>query len=319
MELIAPIVTGIGVLSFAIIMTVLYRSYARSVITEYESGKMDVELIEQTIVANIKNKKLSRRIFRRVKQVLVVILLVILISFLLISFYSKITHGVAMIGGKGMIAVASGSMSVKNEANPYLANINNQFNTYDMISLKKVSSDKDLTLYDVIAYINNEGTNVIHRIVGVENTPSGLRYITRGDSNNADDEYKPCVDDIIGEYTGTKIPYLGAFVIFLQSFSGILTVAAVIYCLIMIESVGNKIYGAQEERLDFLQESIDFKTDTVKDESLDSRFTETVYFKNYAYTFDEEGLVSKILISEQADPQDLNSVRTDENGDGEKL
>ena len=317
MDFIAPIVTGIGVLSFAIILTILYRSYAKSVVAEYESGKMDVELIEQTIITNIRNKKLYRRVFRRVKQVFVVILLIILVAFLSLSVYSKLANGVAMVGGKGMIAVASGSMSVKNEANPYLKNINNQFDTYDMISLQKVESDKDLTLYDVIAYINDKGVNVIHRIVGVEITPSGPRYITRGDSNNADDEYKPCIDDIIGEYTGTKIPYVGAFVIFLQSFSGILTVAALIYCLIMIESVGNKIYCAQEDRLEFLQEAIDFKTDTVKDDGLDSRFTETVYFKNYAYTFDENGLVSKELISEQDDSKDLNSVRTSEDGDGE--
>ena len=319
MEFIAPIVTGIGVLSFAIILTVLYRSYARSVVAEYESGKMDVELIERTIITNIRNKKLYRRIFRRVKQVFVVIFLVLLVSFLIFSVYSKITNGVAMIGGRGMIAVASGSMSVKNEANPYLKNIDNQFDTYDMISLKKVESDKDLSRYDVIAYVNDEGVNVIHRIVGIENSPTGLRYITRGDSNNADDAYKPCIDDVIGEYTGKKIPYVGAFVIFLQSFSGILTIAAVIYCLIMIEGVGNKIYGAQEERLEFLQEAIDFKTDTVKDEKLGSRFVETVYFKNYAYTFDEKGLVSKELIAEQDSPKDLNFVQTSENGDGEEL
>ena len=304
MEFIAPIVTGIGVLSFSIILTILYRSYAYSVVAEYESGKMDVELIEQTIIANIRNKKLYHRVWRRVKQVFVVILLVILIAFLSFSVYGKITNGVAMVGGKGMIAVASGSMSIKNEANPYLENINNQFDTYDMISLKKVESDKDLSLYDVIAYVNDKGVNVIHRIVGVEITPTGPRYITRGDSNNADDAYKPSVDDVIGEYTGTKIPYVGAFVIFLQSFSGILTVAAVIYCLIMIEGVGNKIYCAQEKRLEFLQESIDFKTDTVKDDSIGSSFVETVYFKNYAYTFNEEGLVSKELISEQETTKD---------------
>ena len=304
MEFIAPLVTGIGVLSFAIILTVLYRSYASSVVAEYESGKMDVELIEQTIIANINNKKLYRRVFRRVKQFFVAVFLVILVVFLSFSVYSKFVNGVAMIGGKGMIAVASGSMSMKNEANPYLENINNQFNTYDMISLEKVDSDNDLSLYDVIAYIDDEGVNVIHRIVGIETTPTGPRYTTRGDSNNADDEYKPSVNDVIGEYTGTKIPYVGAFVIFLQSFSGILTVAAVIYCLLMIEGVGTKIYCAQEERLEFLQNSIDFKTDTVKDDSIDSKFTETVYFKNYAYTFNEEGLVSKTLISEQDAPKD---------------
>jgi len=310
-DLIAPIVTGVGVASFAVIFTILYRTYANSAVAEYESGKCDVELIDETILTNINNAKKHRKILRAVKKGILTAFVVLLIPFLLISIYSKVVNGVAMLGGKGVIAVASGSMSEKNSANPYLANINNQFNTYDMIVLQKVESASDLGLYDVIAFVNDEGMNVIHRIVGFQDTPSGVRFVTRGDSNNADDEYKPALEDVLGEYTGTRIPYIGVFVMFLQSYSGILTVAAVIYCLFMIENVGNKIYLAREERLFFLQQSIDFKTETVKDDSIDSSFVETVYFKNYAYTFDENGFVSKTLISECDDAQDNTSVPRD--------
>jgi len=98
------------------------------------------------------------------------------------------------------------------------------------------------------------------------------------------------------------------FLMFLQSYSGIITVAAIIYCLIMIESVGGKIYDAREDRLLFLQESIDFKTDTVQDGNIDSSFTETVYFKDFAYTFNEHGFVSKERIPEAPDAQDNNSI-----------
>ncbi len=321
-ELIALIVTAVGVVSFSTIFTILYRTYANSAVAEYEAGKCDVEIIEQTIIANIKNKKTHRRILRRVKQVLIWVFVIILIPFLLISVYSKIVNGVAMVGGRGMIAVASGSMSEKNSANPYLANINNQFNTYDMIMIEKVESSSDLKLYDVIAYVNDEGVNIIHRIVGFQQTSEGVRFVTRGDSNNADDEYKPKMSDVLGKYTGTRISYIGVFLMFLQSYSGIVTVAAIIYCLIMIESAGNKIYTAQEERLLFLQESIDFKSDTEKDGNINSSFTETVYFKDYAYTFDENGFVSKTLISELSDAQDINFApegSSDGGDDGEEL
>ena len=314
-EIIALIVTAVGVASFATIFTILYRTYAKSAVAEYEAGKCDVELIDETILTNIKNAKKHRRVFRKIKQVLFWVILALLVPFMLISVYSKIVDGVAMINGHGMIAVASGSMSEKNEANPYLANINNQFNTYDMIMLEKVESTNDLQLYDVIAYVNDEGVNIIHRIVGFQQTSSGIRFVTRGDSNNADDEYKPSMDDVLGEYTGKRIPYIGVFLMFLQSYSGIITVAAVIYCLIMIESMGNKIYDAREDRLIFLQETIDFKTDTVQDGNLDSSFTETVYFKDYAYTFDENGFVSKTLISERSDAQDINFVPENEAAD----
>ena len=324
-ELIALIVTAVGVASFSAIFTILYRTYARSAVAEYESGKCDVELIDETIISNIKNAKTYRRVFRRVKQIVFWSLLILLIPFMLISVYSKIADGVAMINGHGVIAVASGSMSEKNDANPYLANIDNQFNTYDVIVISKVESINDIQLYDVIAYVNDEGVNIIHRIVGFQQTASGLRFVTRGDSNNADDTYKPSVNDVLGEYTGKRIPYVGVFLMFLQSYSGIITLAAVIYCLIMIESIGSRIYDAREDRLQFLQQTIDFKTDTVQDGKLGSSFVETVYFKDYAYTFDENGFVSKRLISETSDAQDINFVPEKEakgddgsgDGDGE--
>lgn len=326
-ELISLAVTAVGVISFSAIFTILYRGYANSAVEELSSGKCDVELIDETILTNIKNSKVYRRILRRVKQVLLIAFIVLLIPFLLLSVYSKIVNGVAMINGYGVISVASGSMSQKNEANPYLANINNQFNTYDMITLKRVDSASQVQLYDVIAYVNDEGENIIHRVVGFQQTGAGVRFITRGDSNNSDDAYKPCLDDVLGEYTGKKVPYVGAFLMFLQSYAGIVTIAAVIYCLIMIESTSEKIRSAREERLEFLQGIIDFESDIVPDEALDSSFTETIYFKNYAYTFNEHGFVSKTEVEEMPETQDLNFVPEDADdgqqkkgdGDGEEL
>ena len=339
-ELIAPIVTGVGVASFATIFTIMYRTYANSAVAEYESGKCDVELIDETILSNIQNTKRYRRILSVIKKILFGIALALLVPSLLVSVYNRVANGLAMINGYGVIAVASGSMSKKNEANPYLANYNNQFDTYDMIVLEKADSPADLQLYDVIAFVNDKGTNIIHRIVGFKSTADGLRYVTRGDSNNADDEYNPLFSDVLGKYTGQKIPYVGVFVMFLQSFSGILTVLAIIYCLIMIESVRNKIEAAREARLLLLQESIDFRAETSHDGELNSSFVETVYFKNYAYTFDKNGFVSKERILEEPDSIDLNAVSQsdsqgdtdtdasaestpeatpEENGDGEKL
>jgi hypothetical protein len=50
---------------------------------------------------------------------------------------------------------------------------------------------------------------------------------------------------------------------------------------------------------------------------------ETVYFKNYAYTFDEKGFVSKTLIDESSHPETNKSAPLDgqpsAGDDGEKL
>lgn len=306
-EIIALLVTGVGVVSFATIFTILYLSYANSSVSEYRAGQRDVELIEETIYNNINSTKRHRRLIRRLKQISFYVAIAILIPFLILSLYTKVSLGVAMIGGRGVIVVASGSMSEKNPQNPNLAAItpyDNQFDTYDLIVLERVDRPSELKLYDVIAFTNDEGDNIIHRIVGTEGYGENLRYITCGDANNANDKYHPAFDDIIGRYTEERVPVIGVFVMFLQSYSGIITLAAVIYCLVMIEYVGDKIYKAQGARLTVLQNHIDFVKETTFDKSLQTRFVETVRFKNYEYTFNEEGFISKTPISNSTDDGD---------------
>ena len=306
-EIIALLVTGVGVVSFATIFTILYLSYANSSVAEYTAGQRDVELIEETIYNNINNTKRHRRLIRRIKQISFYVAIAILIPFLILSLYTKIAVGVAMIGGQGVIVVASGSMSEKNPQNPNLSAIapyDNQFDTYDLIVLKQVDKPSDIKKYDVVAYVNDEGVNIIHRVVGTEGYGENLRYVTCGDANNANDKYKPGFDDIIGKYTGGRVPIIGVFVMFLQSYSGIITLAAVIYCLVMIEYVGDKIYKAQGKRLEVLGNHIDFVKETTFDKSLQTKFTETVRFKNFEYTFNDEGFVSKTPIHNSTDDGD---------------
>ena len=142
-----------------------------------------------------------------------------------------------------------------------------------------------------------EGVNIIHRIVGIYPSTTGVRYITRGDANNVDDKYRPTVDDVLGRYTDRRIPYVGVFVLFLQSYAGILTMLGVIYCLIMIEFISGKIYDAQERRIEILQSIIDFKDDTEFDDDLDYHFVETITYKNQQYRIDvnEENSVENDL------------------------
>jgi len=299
-EIIALLVTGVGVVSFATIFTILYLSYANSSVAEYQAGKKDVELIEETIYNNINSKRMRIRVARRVKQVLFYVAVSVLVPLLVLSLFTKLSTGVAMIGGRGVIVVASGSMSEKNPQNPNLGAISrydNQFNTYDLIVLEEVKSPSDIKLYDVVAFRNDEGVNIIHRIVGTEGSGSGLRYVTCGDANNANDKYRPTFDDIIGRYTEQRVPLVGVFVMFLQSYSGIVTLAAIIYCLIMIEYISEKIYKAQKSRLGVLQASIDFVKETTFDRSLHTRFVETVRFKDHEYVFDEQGFVSKTPVN----------------------
>ena len=300
-EILALLVTTVGVVSFAALITILYLSYANSTVAEYEAGKKDIELIEETICENINSTKSLRRLWKKIKQAAFYVAMAILIPFLVFSVFAKLSTGVLMIGGRGVIAVASGSMSEKNSANPNINKIaacDNQFDTYDIIVLEKIDSPADIGMLDVVAYTNDKGVNIIHRIVDKEYSGGHIRYVTCGDANNANDTYKPTAEDIIGRYTGERVPLIGVFALFLQSYSGIITVMAVIYCLVMIEFINDKILKAQKLRYLTLSGSIDFVEETVHDATLGTRFVETVRFKGYEYVFDESGFVSKSKIDE---------------------
>ena len=80
-------------------------------------------------------------------------------------------------------------MSQQNEANTYLKtnNLNNQFNTYDIIQIQKYKDVDQVKLYDVVAYRNDENIVIVHRVIEIKETDGAKTFITQGDSNNASD------------------------------------------------------------------------------------------------------------------------------------
>ena len=298
-EIISLIVTVIGVFSFATIFTILYKSYATSQIAEIQSGKKDIEIIDEVIYERQEHIKRRRKINSVIRNVIFYLTLVIIIPLFIFSLINRFQHNVTMIGNKTIMVVASGSMSEKNKANPYLitndlhSKLNYQFQTYDIIVLEKVEKASDLSRYDVIAFVNDDGINVIHRIKEIENG----KYETRGDANDASDKYHPTFDDIIGRYTGKKINGLGMFIMFLQSYAGIITIVSLIYCLFMIDHLSRKINQAQENRSKQLAEAIDYSGE-VELKALKAEYVETIYYKGYAYRFGEDGFVDKTEIKD---------------------
>jgi hypothetical protein len=65
----------------------------------------------------------------------------------------------------------------------------------------------------------------------------------------------------------------------------------------MIDRIANKINRVQDERAIKLEEALDYLDETTK-ESLRAEYKETIYYKGFAYTFDEEGFIEKNPITE---------------------
>ena len=200
------------------------------------------------------------------------------------------------------MVVASGSMSQRNEANEYLVehNLNNQFNTYDLIVLTGVNSSSQLSMYDVIAYKNDKNVNVIHRIIGIDYTEGEPRYTTRGDSNSATDTYHPRVKDVIGKYTGKKIPGIGIFIMFFQSYAGIVTILSVVYCSFMISHFTKKMDDVTEERKTLLLELFNVDEMNESDPQVMSlKQHNVIFYKWFAYILDPDGKPIKREMSEE--------------------
>ena len=314
-ELISIVVTFFGLLCFAGVFTLLYFAYRKSTVNQIETGKRDIDLIDAAIKEKDPKVTRRRKAFAIVRTVLFVLFLVIIIPVLILSIIGKFTKG--PVFDRGILVVASASMSQRNPVNTYLdtEQLDNQFNTYDVIVIQKVKKAEDLKQYDVIAYRNNEGTTIIHRIreiISVEdNSPGGVRFITRGDSNNSDDYYRPNLNDVVGVYTGGRARTMGIFVLFVQSVPGIVTIVAVIYCLFMIDAVSRKIEKAEQARIDQLMAVIDDLSD-VKD--LKAEYLEIIYYKGYEYHFNEKGFVKKSEVppgEQTTEPNDMLKIIDD--------
>ena len=318
-ELISLIVTAIGVASFATIFTILYRNYTDSEIVEIKAGKRDIELIDDFIYQTKPTTIKRRKVFGVIKTVIFYVVLVMLTPTLVFSLLNKISGEFTMIGGKGLMVVASGSMSEKHKDNAYLTTykLDDQINTYDIIILNEVKSPTQLQKYDVIAFVNDKGVNIIHRIIDVESTIAGVRYVTRGDANNATDDYHPKFNDVIGVYSGQRIALIGIFVMFLQSYSGMITVAALLYCLIMLRTYNARALHEQDERVELLKNAIDVDIPSLENaREWKAVYHETIYYRQHAYHFNEHGFVKKEELSkEQAPTTEQTLLRVIEQGE----
>ena len=298
-EIIPLVITAIGVISFAAIFTVLFSSYTNASIIEIESGKRDIELLDEHIHKNIPDVKKRKKIAGIIKTVIFYVVIAILIPILSLALYSKLTGNVSMVGGKAMMVVATGSMSYKHNSNDYLEenDLNNHFPAFSIIFVEKVEQD-ELKQYDVISFVNDEGRNIIHRIIDVVIENGETKYITRGDANNKTDDYHVCYNDIVGRYYDVYIPGVGMLILFFQSFPGFITFLAVLYCLLMIDHFSKKTQEVSEKRVLKLNSAINYSGSL--ESGIKTEFMETIYYQGYAYYFNQDGFVKKEEIDKDA-------------------
>ena len=147
-------------------------------------------------------------------SVLAWILLIFALLITVMVFTSDKNNGVPSLFGRMPLTVESGSMEPT-------------FKKGDLIIAKEIDNINDLKEGDVISFWTNEivdGEKVIntHRIVEVKDNNGTKSFVTKGDNNPQNDTSVVFQRDIIGKWTGTRMPVVGKVMKFLKTKTGFL-------------------------------------------------------------------------------------------------
>lgn len=212
-----------------------------------EDEKIKIEY-EKTLTLSKRTKALSflDKVFSLV--VCVLIMAVFGVSACVNVESTKIVGDVPVIQ-----VVQSSSMATRYEGNEYLYknNITDQIQTFDLVTIHKLPDEMDLKLYDIVVY-EVDDMLVIHRIVGIEepNDKHSERYfVLQGDAVHVRDKFPVTYSQMKGIYRGERIPFIGSFVMFMQSPAGYLCILLVLFVLIALPIAEKKILNAKITRL----------------------------------------------------------------------
>lgn len=154
------------------------------------------------------------------------------------------------INNETALVIKSGSMSeffddkLAEQYKEYNYDITLQFNVGDICVFEKTSDDTELVNGEVYGY-KYKNIIITHRLIKIHS--NGL-YEFRGDNNPVSDGILVSKEHIIYHYTGKKVPGIGAFILYAQSFFGIWSLVGIIGISVSSEVVLHKIEKINKAR-----------------------------------------------------------------------
>lgn len=215
-----------------------YSSCIKAYRVETEAGKHDEEILKEY---HSKKKKSG--------------LGGIIISYLALTFLAGLfTIGVVYkargenlaINNQTVLVIKSGSMAdyYNDElANEYMEYPTYHFDVGDICVFEKTSEDTELVKGEVYGY-KYKDIIITHRLV---DDTDGL-YEFRGDNNSIADPYHIRRENIVYHYTGQKVPGIGAFILYAQSYFGLWSLIGIIGVAVSSEIVYHKIDKINKNR-----------------------------------------------------------------------
>ena len=218
-----------------------YSSCLKAYRAEVEQGKHDIEILNQFY-----NKNTNKKLITVIWYVLGIILIITLIGLLAVSFTYQASGQAFSINGNSAFVIKSGSMSkfYNDKLAEDYSNLGYdsslQFKVGDICIFEKV---EELKLGDVYGYLYDNKI-ITHRLVGIEDG----KYIFRGDNNPSNDQILVPQENIVYHYTGQKVPQIGLFILYAQSFYGAWTLLCIIGITISSDIVLRKIHQINKQR-----------------------------------------------------------------------
>lgn len=164
--------------------------------------------------------------------------------------------------------VLTGSMAEKNEKNLYLweNGLNNQIQTFDLIRTEQLPGEMELKLYDIVVY-EVDNMLLVHRIVGIEEPdekhPDCRYFLLQGDAVEAPDRFPVLYGQMRGIYRGEHTPFIGSFILFMQSPAGWLCVLLIVAATIATPILDGVLTKARDKRLALLLGAAEAEEDCV--------------------------------------------------------
>lgn len=229
-------------------------------------------LEDERITIEYKKAKKSNPVWDIVIKIVTTIMLVIIFLAFCFSVYVQFCNNRVTGNVPVPKVVLSDSMSYKNKANTYLKEnqLDNQFETFDLIFVEKLPDEFELELFDIVVYEHQDDL-IIHRIVDIEEPneehPDNRHFLLQGDASQFSDEYPVLYEQMRAIYKGKHIKFVGSFFAFMQSPAGYLCILLIIFAVIATPIAEKKLLQAKMQRLAEIGVIESDKNDTSKAEA----------------------------------------------------
>lgn len=169
-------------------------------------------------------KPVGKIVLKWLNNIVTTVLIILLLSVAALVVSSKISGGEPQVFGYQIKTVLSGSMEPG-------------IKTGSVIIVKPGGDMTRFKKDDVITFMEEEERLVTHRIVEVMKSGDQVMYRTKGDNNEEADMNPVLSSNVVAEYTGMTIPYVGYAAEFASSKSGIVALVIIPGVILVLYSV----------------------------------------------------------------------------------